>query len=382
MKKSVPQYATYRRILAVALVLAALIGLGFSGSASAATTSGQATIYNTVKVTYTSGTGPTRTASASYSVTVNTIPTAPTVSNPSGVTVIAGGAVSYVYIVKSNSNGYDTYTTSALTNAATNVAAAGSPTVSGSVSLWGGIALGSGAGTITVPYGTTSTLTAGVSTVQIGGNQYTVTTITPGSAASTDGSGNLVPEVPTTLTLTPIGASTAITAGSVAAGTQVGEFKASALTVAFTAGSPTTDGTDGTYSTTFSISTTATTVVTMTTTGVTTTVSSPHLTISKTADKSSAKPGDTITYTITVTNTHLTASASSVTVIDQVPAYTTYVASSTRLNGITVAGDGATSPLAAGILVDSNGSRTAGTVATGILPALGVATVTFQVTVN
>jgi uncharacterized repeat protein (TIGR01451 family) len=92
--------------------------------------------------------------------------------------------------------------------------------------------------------------------------------------------------------------------------------------------------------------------------------------------------GGTLTYTITVTNTHATASVSSVTVIDPVPQYTNYVTSSTRLNGITVFGDGATSPLVAGLLVDSNGSRAPGVVATGILPALGVATITFQVTVQ
>ena len=211
-----------------------------------------------------------------------------------------------------------------------------------------------------------------------------MTTITAGTAASTDGSGNLVAEVATTLTLTPIGAAPAILAGSVTAGTQVGEFKTNALVVTFTTGTPTVVGTDGTYATHFTITTSALPIALNYTTApdVITTVSSPAVTITKTADKANASTGDTITYTITATNTHATVSVNNVTVIDPLPQYTNYVANSTRLNGITVFGDGATSPLIAGLLVDSNGARTPGAVASGILPATGVATITFQVTVQ
>jgi hypothetical protein len=350
--------------------------------AAQAATSGGTTIYNTVKVNYTSGTN-TLFASANCSVTVNTVGAAPTVTNPAGQTTVAGGTVTYVYKVASNSNGYDTYSTSVLTNTPANVGAATSTSVTASVTLWGGITVGaSGAGTIKVPFGTTSQLTAGTSTVQIGTSTYTVATITAGSAATTDGSGNLVAEVPTTLTLTLI-SGTAITAGSVANGTQVGEYKTTALTAALTAGTPTTAGTDGTYSTFFTITEAASGGSALTTTGVTTTVSSPKATITKTVSPTTGVvPGTVLTYTITVSNTHPTASITSVTVIDPVPAYTTYVANSTRLNLITVNGDGATSPLVAGLLVDNNTSRSAGAVATGNLPAGTSATITYQVTVQ
>ncbi|MCX5848867.1 MAG: hypothetical protein NTW65_05415 [Deltaproteobacteria bacterium] len=115
-----------------------------------------------------------------------------------------------------------------------------------------------------------------------------------------------------------------------------------------------------------------------------------NLTIMKTADKPTGKVnsgvGEIITYTITVTNNG-TGPASNAIVTDPVPTYTTYVANSTRMNGgpppsITVAGDGATSPLIAGLLVDDNTSRGAGVAATGILPAGKSATITFKVTVN
>ncbi len=364
------------------VVMAVLLVFHFPQGAQAAGTSGGATIYNSVKVTYSSGTSNNLFASASVSVTVNTVPAVPTVTNPAGQTVAAGTNVAYDYVVKSNSNGPDTYTTSALTNPANNVSAASATSVTASVQLWGGIALGSGAGTITVPYGTTAGLAANTSTVQIGTNQYTVTGIAAGTPASTDSSGNLVAEVPATLTLAPINSAPAITAGSVSSGTQVGEFKKTGLSALLTAGTPTTSGTDGTYNTTFTISTTATPVVALTTVAVVTTVSSPQVTITKTADKTKVDPGGTITYTITVTNTHNSLSVSNVKVIDPVPAYTTYAAGSTRLNGITVIGDGATSPLTAGLLVDDNSGRAAGAAASGNLLPKGVATIIYQVTVQ
>ena len=380
-KRFIDIRSTALRALVGSFALLALLAFVLPQAAQAAT-SGGAKIYNSVKVTYMSGTTPLF-ASANVSVTVNTVAALPTVTNPTGITTVAGALVTYNFRVKSNSNGSDTYTTSALVDAATGISAATGPSVTASVTLWGGIALGSGAGTITIPNGTQTGLTAGTSTVQIGANTYTVTTITAGTAASTDGSGNLVAEVATTLALTPI-SGPAITAGSVTAGTQVGEFKTNALVVTFTTGTPTVVGTDGTYATHFTITTGALPVALNMTTApdVITTVSSPAVTITKIADKANASTGDTITYTITVTNTHASASVNNVTVIDPLPQYTNYVANSTRLNAITVAGDGATSPLVAGLLVDSNGARVPGAVATGILPAAGVATIIFKVTVQ
>jgi MSHA biogenesis protein MshQ len=113
----------------------------------------------------------------------------------------------------------------------------------------------------------------------------------------------------------------------------------------------------------------------------TVTVGSTTVTVVKSADKANASPGDTITYTMTIANTG-TASATSVRAVDAVPAYTTYVANSTRLNNITVYGDGTTSPLISGLLIDNNASRTAGAAATGTMPAGTSATVRYQVTVN
>ncbi|GMR21177.1 MAG: hypothetical protein BMS9Abin36_1776 [Gammaproteobacteria bacterium] len=107
----------------------------------------------------------------------------------------------------------------------------------------------------------------------------------------------------------------------------------------------------------------------------------PSITILKSASGATAAPGDTITYTISVTNNGV-GTASNTTITDAIPNYTTYVANSTRLNGITVAGDGATSPLAGGLLIDDNLARGAGVAASGDIAEAGSATITFQVTVN
>ncbi|MGA3279857.1 MAG: hypothetical protein ABSD50_02605 [Smithella sp.] len=105
------------------------------------------------------------------------------------------------------------------------------------------------------------------------------------------------------------------------------------------------------------------------------------LTVVKSASPSPVNPGQVLTYTITITNTGA-GTATNATAIDHLPAYTTYVANSTRLNGITVAGDGSTLPLIAGLLIDNNSGRAAAVAASGTLPSGGVATIVFQVTVN
>ena len=65
-------------------------------------------------------------------------------------------------------------------------------------------------------------------------------------------------------------------------------------------------------------------------------------------------PGDTLRYTITVRNS-AAIPATGVVLADSVPANTTYVADSTRLNGLPVGQpDGGASPLASGIDISSS----------------------------
>ncbi len=134
---------------------------------------------------------------------------------------------------------------------------------------------------------------------------------------------------------------------------------------------------------------------------MTTTVSSPEVTITKVADVANAKPGETITYTVTVTNTHASAAATSVTVNDAVPAYTTMVLSGTggvnfataSLNGatavdISTAVDDENANVISGSLVGSTiqfnlGAGQDGTSETGgTLSADDDVVITYQVTVD
>lgn len=88
--------------------------------------------------------------------------------------------------------------------------------------------------------------------------------------------------------------------------------------------------------------------------------------------------GETLRYTITVQNTG-SDNATGVYIVDQVPAYTTYVAGSTTLNGVVVP-DGASSPLIDGIQVNAPEDTTPGVLNAGV--ANNTATVIFDVVVN
>ncbi len=96
-----------------------------------------------------------------------------------------------------------------------------------------------------------------------------------------------------------------------------------------------------------------------------------------TGDPAVLLPGDTLRYTLTVDNIG-GEDAVEMTLRDQVPANTTYVPGSTTLNGVTVADSGGSSPLSAGLAINSPGE------AEGVVVATGgeVVTVTFDVTIN
>jgi len=89
--------------------------------------------------------------------------------------------------------------------------------------------------------------------------------------------------------------------------------------------------------------------------------------------------GETLRYTITVQNTG-TDNATGVDIVDQVPGNTTYVAGSTTLNGVAVAdGNGGTSPLIDGILINAPEDTTPGVMNAGV--ADNTATIVFDVVV-
>ena len=102
-----------------------------------------------------------------------------------------------------------------------------------------------------------------------------------------------------------------------------------------------------------------------------------------TSGTSTVMAGDTLRYTITVKNIG-TENAVGVTLRDQIPTYTTYVAGSTKLNGVAVADPSAgVSALQNSMLINSPSNLTAGAMpANAGTTTTNVATITFDVQIS
>lgn len=242
----------------IAKTLVAAAGLSL-GSLAFAATGGGATIHNSATLTYGGGLK----VSAKVDVQVKTVPAAPTMELLTSLPVqaVAGQVVDIQYRITSTSNGFDAYNMQ-ITQAATD-ASAGSYTIdpSAQVNLNASItSLPSIAGAIWIPAGSGKDFAGGTGEafsagdiVVINNYYYKVTAVAEGTAADTNlATHTLAAEVATQLTLEPANlsdntypAAPVIQPGTYPAGTQVGEAKV--ITVRFTAGNPTTPGTDGTY---------------------------------------------------------------------------------------------------------------------------------------
>ena len=361
-----------REIILSTFVLMALIA--FSSASAFASTASNAIIRNTVTVAYNDTDGTAQTPETAWAeVTVNLRAATPTLSKPDDRSTDPATAAIYSYTITSNANGPDTYNLSAVITNETGINTSSIsilPTpdtiLGASTVATAGSILATGTTVIVVPAddapgGPVNGITAG-STVVINGEIFTVDSVDDDNGGTSGTS---------TITVNGNGTVTAI-----AYGDQIGEQGILLLTV--TPGTVTTNSPPPTI-------TVVTTIWGSNSVNVTdetiTTIDVADLSVVKVADVTSAAPGETITYTITVTNNG-NSNATAATVTDPVPQFTSYVASSTRLNGITVVGDGSASPLVGGLLVDDNAGRGAGVAATGIIPHLGVATVTFQVTID
>ena len=406
--KSIKSLRNGMAVAATTLAALAALVCAAPQSAQAAATSAGATVYNKVTVTYASGSVTGLVTSSSVKVTVTTLAAAPTVSvDITSASILTGATQVYNYTIKSNSNGADTYTVSkdASSSDSANMdpSALSSDSIpSTAIVLWGGFAIGSDTGYITVPGGSlvlnpvavgkTVMLTVGGTANQT----YSVASITPGSAQGDGG-----PEVPDRIFLTPI-SGPAISVANVATGTQVGEYQPISNTV--TAGKVVIDPSninidDGSHVTVLKVVTTATDLSTAAVTYLTkvadgnlatTTILAPKLSIVKKSRNvttgeiafvlagTQARPGEVVEYEVTITNLHGVAGAtiSTANVADTLPSYSTYVANSTQIkyNGnpfAAVADNAGASPL-------SGAGYDLGTP----LAAGDTAVITYQATVN
>jgi len=389
----------------------ALVGAMSLAAPARADTAGGATIHNVATLSYAGGGAPLK---AAVNVAVQTVAALPTVAlSTAGQTVPAYSEADYVFTFTSNSNGSDTLALS-LGSVDSNTTAPGlsfllNGTAVASITLAGSVtSQPSGAGVISIPAGSQSDFSVG-DTVEIAGNLYTVAAVSIGTPAATDVvTGVTTAEVPSSLTLTPVGAAPAITAGSVPAGTQVGEQVT--LLQRVTASAPTTNA-PATHTVSFTATTTATSlaggaevyssggVADTVTTVVPATVSLAKLV--RNVDRASGNPvlggvacsgstfftagvttktGDTLEFCL-IASVAVGASMplSGAVITDDLPPYTSYVLNSTTLNTAPVADEGGTTPLATangGMAVNSPGEP-AGEIALG-----DSATVTFRATVQ
>ncbi len=353
------------------LALLAITSVLLPSAAQAAVSAG-ATIFNEASVTYDflAATGINQTSNGT-TVTVDTLAAAPTISvTPLTRSTTVGGSVSYVYTITSNSNGPDTYTVTAInsTNSATIATDSVETFTIDNITLWGGIVVAcqgvvAGADEVCLPAGAETGL-AGTETVILNGNAYTVGTITAGTAQTTG-----TPEVTTTIQLVDDITAHGVAASTAAAADPIGEY--GSLTMDQDTGTLNVGETTGTYTTNVTFTTTGTdsggaTVDYSTSLAVgnqvITTINSLNVSFAKAASTLTAKPGDTITYTLTITNNEAT-DLSNVVVTDTAPIYTTLTPGTTRLNGALVG--------------DSTGGVNVGTIAAG-----SFATITFEVTVD
>lgn len=365
-----------------------------------ANTAGGATIHNVASLSYSGAGAP---VVASVDVGVQTVAAAPTVIKTADQTVAAYGTADYTFTVTGNSNGSDSFT---LSLSSTDVNTAGAPGISflfggspvTSITLGGSVtSAASGVGVLYIPAGTQSNLAVG-DVIKVGGNLYTISAVSNGTPATTNSfTGVTTAEVPSSLTLTPLGAAPAISAGLVPAGTQIGEqltliqrVVASAPataspathTLSFTATSTATDLANNpvVYDSTADGKSSVTTVTPATTSLIklvrnvlrptgNALGSGPTLCNGNTYYTSGvvAKTLDTLEYCLRATVPPGSPNLTGAAITDDVPAFTSYVANSTSLNGTLVADETGTTPMAtanAGMAVNSPGEP-AGEVAAG-----------------
>lgn len=332
---------------AVALVVAVSVAMPQTASAN---TGAGALILNVVTVNYQDASGTTSYAeTATSSVTVDLVVSAPTLTAPADQAVASGSTATYTYTVTATANGSDTYPISlAPTVAATNATGVSVTSSVASITLGASVITAAPtASTIEIPAGSDTNLLVG-DIVVVGGIDYEISVISANNQAShtnasgTDGvAGTTTPEVPVTITLiaNAAGSNTAPTLPLLTAqiGNVVGEQGTFTVDVTATAG-PASGNAIVPVTTTLTTSGPGP----LTTTDPTvTTFNGAILTITKEvstdglafAATGTGQPGDTLTYRITVNNGGA-GNATVVTVTDPMPLYTTYTAGTAKSNTV------------------------------------------------
>jgi hypothetical protein len=354
---------------------------------------GGAVIHNAATLSYAGGQ-----ITAAVQVTVTTLASTPVFDvDALNVDSYTGDAATFQYTISSTANGTDTYslTTDVVNNGVS--APTALTTSPATVNLGASVTSldSDAAGNVYIPANSQTNLDAGdFVVITIGGNDYVyeISSVSPGTPSTTVGN-TTTAEVPTSLALTPVtGGAPVIGAGVVPAGTQIGEQQT--ITVQVESGTPTTSGTDGTHTLTVNGATTALNggSVLLFDDGLnaTNTVLSGDGTLTKevrnvttggsfATSGVTAQSGDQLEYRLTAASSSINDLTAAV-IADTVPDYTTYVLSTTTLNGAAVADDAVgTTPF----VLDEGGLQVnSATGAPGVVVSGETAEVTFTVLVD
>ena len=334
------------------LILGTMLSLMlFSGSALASTAANHV-IRNAATVNYDNAASVAQTAiTVSTDVTVNLVPSSPTLSAPTDISTDSGTDADYAYTLTATANGLDTYNLSTSITAQTTVGSTAATSVAslalGATTTAVGVTLNAGSNTtITVPSdgaidGAVNGLAVG-DTVVIGGFTYDITAI--------DETNSDDPDLTSTSTITVDfdGNTPALAVGdvigeqgtftmSVTPGTGNGTVDVDTTATSATLGAAT--DTDDTITTVTAIVLTVTKYVANTTAAVvgggstiTVDTGGGAGNITYYTSGVSGNPGDTLEYVIEVANGAASSPASDVRISDPIPAFTTYTASSMRLD--------------------------------------------------
>lgn len=384
MKKDMNERLMSRRLLAFGLLLVAWA----MSSAAWAVTPANTQLTATATLTYTgNSTGITSSTTVAVQLVPSAVTIASTFSAPTAsVNIAEGGAYSATYTIQSNANGPDTYTIATSYSNTNTVTGMISPTVttasatdvaSTTVTLGATAAetaAPAGATSITVPSdGTADNSVNGIAandTVIIGGNKYTVASVTDNA------SGTSTITLKTALT-------TAVSVGEgiyqyvsftnqiANVGTQNGATNI--LDLQTTVTSNTSSG--AVYTSAITINVVAISMtkyvrdVTTPSTGTTPATYNGHTYYQSGVQ---AKPGDTLEYLLVVQTS--TAGISGAVLTDVLPNFTSYVANSTTDNGTSVSDSAGSTAFP---LASANGGLNLGSIGTST-----TVDVTYQVTVS
>lgn len=347
--------AIVRSMLAAGtLALAAL--LATPASSQAAVTAANATIRNVVKVTYSDAAGSgSFSASASVTATVNLLAATPGISNPtpaSGQSVVSGSTQSYTFDIFSNANGSDTYTLSIAAGTAADTvsgtpsryivsttnpqgvttATGNTTTTSLDVTIGASVILSdNNVDTVSVPAGSLNGIAAG-DFVIINNIKYKVAAsgTTAGTPQGYDSANHaLTTETYATIKLLVSDGSGGWTAADFSSVNMTGLVISQLyeVTMAISATAPAGGG-DAYFKAKIAVKSDGTLYAEKD--DVKTTFTAPNVTIAKAVNPTSAKPGEFLEYTITVTGSE---TIKSVTVSDAVPKYTKLVSYTTTYAG-------------------------------------------------